>query len=45
MSLASKCQQYDVLVKELFELLDTVEESDDGREFKPTLIGSIRSCR
>lgn len=42
MSLTSKAQQYDVLVKELFELLDTVEETDEGREFKPTV---IRSCR
>ena len=42
MSLASKAQQYDALVKALFELLDTVEETDEGREFKPTV---IRSCR
>ena len=42
MSLASKVQQYDVLVKALIELLDTVEETDEGREFKPTV---IRSCR
>jgi len=42
MSLASKAQRYDVLVKALIELLDTVEETDEGREFKPTV---IRSCR
>ena len=42
MSLTSKAQQYDVLVKALFEILDTVEQTDDGREFKPTV---IRSCR
>ena len=42
MSLMSKAQQYDVLVKALFELLDTVEETDEGREFRPTV---IRSCR
>ena len=32
----------DVLVKALFELLDTVEETDDGKKFRPTV---IRSCR
>ena len=38
----TKAQQYDVLVKALFELLDTVEETDDGKKFRPTV---IRSCR
>jgi len=42
MSLTSKAQAYDVLIKALFEILDTVEETDDGREFRPTV---IRSCR
>lgn len=41
MSLTSKAQQYDVLVKELFELLEKTEETDDGRVFHPT---TIRSC-
>lgn len=30
------------LVRELIDILETVEESDDGREFMPT---TIRSCR
>lgn len=38
MSLASKAQQYDVLVKELFELLDKTEETDDGQVFYPVFI-------
>lgn len=42
MSLTSKAQQYDVLVKELFELLEKTEETDDGRVFHPN---TIRSCR
>ena len=42
MSLTSKTQRYDVLVKELFELLEKTEETDDGRVFHPT---TIRSCR
>lgn len=42
MSLTSKAQQYDVLVKELFKLLDITEETDDGRVFRPNV---IRSCR
>ena len=32
----------DVLVKALFELLDTVEHTDTGQDFRPTV---IRSCR
>ena len=31
----SKAQQYDILVKELFELLDRTEETDEGRVFRP----------
>ena len=42
MSTTSKEQQYDVLVKALFELLDTVEQTDTGQDFRPTV---IRSCR
>ena len=42
MSLTSKAQAYDVLVKELFILLDRTEESDDGRVFRPN---QITSCR
>ena len=38
MSLTSKAQQYDVLVKELFRLLDITEETDDGRVFRPVQI-------
>jgi ubiquinone/menaquinone biosynthesis C-methylase UbiE len=34
----SKAQQYDVLVKELFRLLDRTEESDSGATFKPVTI-------
>lgn len=30
------------LVKELFDMLDTIEESDSGRKFKPT---NIETCR
>ena len=42
MSLKSKCDQYDVLVKELFVLLDKTEESAEGHVFRPNV---IRSCR
>lgn len=42
MSLASKVQQYDVLVDELFRLLDKTEETDEGREFKPNRFTSCR---
>jgi len=38
MSLTSKAQQYDVLVKELFRLLDLREETDEGRVFQPVQI-------
>lgn len=43
MSLTSKAQQYDVLVKELFELLDKTEETDEGRVFHPNRISSCRA--
>ena len=43
MSLTSKAQQYDVLVKELFRLLDITEETDDGRVFRPNRISSCRA--
>lgn len=39
----SKCDQYDVLVKELFELLDKTEETDEGRVFHPNRISSCRA--
>ena len=42
MSLASKVQQYDALVDELFILLDKTEEADDGREFSPNRFTSCR---
>ena len=35
-------QQYDVLVKELFELLDRTEETDEGRVFHPVKISCCR---
>lgn len=43
MSLTSKAQAYDVLVKELFILLDITEETDDGRVFHPNQISSCRA--
>ena len=43
MSLTSKAQAYDVLVKELFRLLDITEETDDGRVFHPNRISSCRA--
>jgi hypothetical protein len=43
MSLTSKAQQYDVLVKELFRLLDKTEESENGRVFHPNQISSCRA--
>lgn len=42
MSTQSKAQQYDVLVKELFRLLDITEESSEGRVFRPNRISSCR---
>ena len=43
MSLTSKAQAYDVLVKALFELLDKIEETDEGRVFHPNRISSCRA--
>lgn len=43
MSLTSKAQAYDVLVRELFRLLDITEQTDEGRYFKPTRITSCRA--
>jgi len=43
MSLTSKAQAYDVLVKELFVLLDRTEETDEGRVFHPNRISSCRA--
>jgi len=43
MSLTSKAQQYDVLVKQLFILLDKTEETDEGRVFRPNRISSCRA--
>jgi hypothetical protein len=43
MSLTSKAQAYDVLVRELFVLLDKTEETDEGRVFRPNTISSCRA--
>lgn len=43
MSLTSKAQAYDVLVRELFRLLDIKEETDEGRVFHPNKISSCRA--
>ena len=43
MSLTSKAQAYDVLVRELFALLDKTEETDEGRYFRPNKISSCRA--
>lgn len=43
MSLQSKAQAYDVLVRELFRLLDITEETDEGRVFRPNRISSCRA--
>lgn len=43
MSLTSKAQAYDVLVRELFVLLDKTEETDVGHVFHPTRISSCRA--
>ena len=43
MSLTSKAQAYDVLDKALFELLDKIEETDEGRVFHPNRISSCRA--
>lgn len=38
----TKSEKYDMLVKQIFDILDTVEENAEGKEFRPTV---IRSCR
>ena len=43
MSLKSKCDQYDVAVKELFSLLDATEETDEGRVHRPVQIVCVRT--
>jgi hypothetical protein len=43
MSLTSKAQAYDVLVRELFVLLERTEETDEGRVFRPNKISSCRA--
>ena len=43
MSLTSKAQAYDVLVKELFVLLDKTEDTDDGLVFHTTRISCCRA--
>lgn len=43
MSLTSKAQAYDVLVRELFVLLDKTEETEEGRVFRPNRISSCRA--
>ena len=43
MSLTSKAQAYDVLVRELFRLLDITEQTDEGRYFRPNRITSCRA--
>ena len=39
----TKAEQYDVLVKELFRLLDITEQTDEGRLFRPNYIHSRRA--
>jgi hypothetical protein len=41
--MTSKAQAYDVLVRELFVLLDKTEETDDGRVFRPNKISSCHT--
>jgi hypothetical protein len=41
--MTSKAQAYDVLVRELFILLDRTEETDEGRVFRPNRISSCRA--
>ena len=38
-----KLHKYDVLVRELFRLLDITEQTDEGRYFKPNKISSCRA--
>lgn len=39
----TKAEQYDILVKELFRLLDITEQTDEGRYFRPNRIVSYRA--
>ena len=43
MDYTSKAKAYDALVKELFVLLDKIEQTDEGRYFKPNRISSCRA--
>ena len=43
MSLKSRCDKYDVAVKELFSLLDATEETDEGRVHRPVHIVCVRT--
>lgn len=38
----NKIEKYDMLVGQLFGILDTVEENEEGKKFHTTI---IRSCR
>ena len=38
----AELRKVSALVRELLAILETVEESDDGREFHPTTISSCR---
>ena len=40
MSMTSKAQAYDVLVRELFRLLDITEQTDEGRYLRTNVIHS-----
>ncbi len=35
--------ELNILVQEFFKILDTIEVTDDGREFHPTTISSCRT--
>lgn len=39
----SKVKQYDNLLKQMFELLDRTEESENGRTIKPITISCCRA--
>ena len=43
MSLKSRCDQYDVAVREFFSILDATEETDEGRVHRPVQIVCVRS--
>ena len=43
MSLKSKIDQYEVLLTEMFRILDCIEETEEGRKFRPTHISSCRA--